>query len=831
MIKPTLFLQDLIKQRTQTPIAAVLVQTATSDGSRAATQTILKRVLSYAISRSEDPSSDTCTLTFADDLANYASFNPGGTHSKLFQPGVLDTKFVVYLGLEGCVFPNRPSIFIPYARELLQKFTGYVEGDGLDDARLMKTKTLQLIDLTKQFRAQVNDTYPHPLFGNQSLPYFDPTYNLNPSGVDGSGNASVWICDGKMFTSSASDFVYGTTHIDPVVYVDTTGGAAPASVATTLAHTFDPKSGTVQFTNPIPAQSVVSMAGNPTYMAPEVIVRKLLLELGNWSPNFLSLDYSGILLPQFNGNSQTIWDCIKIIAAQTCPRFIPWQIFCDENGNMHFYESRIDGPPVKTFLEGHNILSGKYENSSRQLRTVVRGDATVLTSDGSDQPIVSIAYDIQSIDKYGQTEPLTLTAETTQNVRHLSPTSAVSYLNMLTASALVQVSRPILTCTADIWPDETLQPGDKVVVRQSNLGMDKTWIIKQTTESGSAKVNTHQLVLEEFYDTINYLVGIPSGVQGDTSGLSSGAASPPPTLSIIGAVRAGSGAGTRYAMKDGQYSVDGNGDQVIPVWDANDASAMNFDVYLNSLPQAAITPANNGNQWDYSRRPPGYNWLARVDTVTGKTVFYGTVPTGGTGGQGGLPAGTTVYVGPDSVFYSFNHAAPIVAADLMNVWVPPGNTAIPGVGGTSTYAATPVNVFVWSWWYLNLDSALGAGKFYRPIQRVNPSQDGVAVPINASGGRWVYNPWTTGAIPVDGVSTYYGNMVVGQDDYTATPPGFVGANVLGDGTHVGVAYGLPSVSGNTYTGYAKKTRGHFCVFAANSAGQRQFLRVAFDLIL
>ena len=820
--------QDQINQRVQTPVGKLLIQTATPDGSKAATQTLIGNILSYSITRSEDPTSDVAQVTIADDLGNYASTNRTGRFSKLFQPGVIDTKFVLYTGLEGCVFPDRPY-FIQRDRNLLQKFTGFLESDAFVQKQFMLDKTISLIDLTKQFRFPVNDAYPHPLYGDQTLPYFDPTYNLKPLNIDGNGNAVSWQCDGRMFTANATVPVYGSTHLDVAVFVDTTGGNAPASVATTLANTFDLRNGVCTFGAPIPAKSVVSLQGNPTYMAPETMVRKILLELAYWSPNFLALDHSGVLLPQFLGNGKSVWQCLKEIAAYTSPRFIPWQMWADENGYLRFYESRVDGPPVRVFTEGHDIITSSYENTARQLRTVVRADGTVLTSNGSDQPVVSISYDLHNIDKYGQTEPLQITAEATQSVRHLSTTQAISYLNMLTASTLAQVSRPSLAVSAEIWPDTTIQPGDKIAIRDTRIGMDKQFMVKDTVEQVSGKVHRHELKLEEFYDTINYMVGIPAGVQGATSAAAQGAATPPPTLSIIGAVHAGTGIGS-YPLQDGQFVTDPNNDSVLPVWNANDSSAMNFDVYLNSLPQSAVTYPNNGSNYSYSNRPPAYNWIATPNLATGQTVYYGTVPANDTSSSH-LAAGTRVYVGPDNVFYYFNHAPPIVATDKSNVWLPPGNTAPDGIGVTPTYPSQTVTVYLWQWWYLLLDSTLGAGKFYRPIQRVNAAQDGVGVSISTAGGKWVYNPYS-GPPGSNPQSYYYGNVVAGIDDYYQPPAGFVGANVMAETppVNVGVAFG-PNIVGGTYTGYRKFNKGHYCLFACNSVGQRQFMRVPFLLAL
>jgi hypothetical protein len=825
MIAAPVTLQNMIAQRVQTPVCKVMVQTATSDGSRAATQTILPGVLSWSITRNEDPSSNVAQITFADDLGEMTSTNPNGKFAPLFQPGVIDTKFIVYLGLEGNVYPNT-DYFDAHDSVMLQKFTGFVQTDSFQAQQFTNTKTLSLIDLTNQFRFPVNDTYPHPLYGNQTLSYFDPTYNLTPINTNGEGMATEWECVGKMFTTGPTDPIYGSTHINVAVYVDTTGGSTPSGTAMdTSDYTFDNLNGILTLNTAIPATSVVSLAGNPTYMAPEIMVRKILLELANWSPDFLALDVSNILLPQFVGSGQSVWACLALIAAQTSPRFLPWEMWADENGYLNFYETRVDGPPVKTFLEGRNIVTSNYSFDARQLRTVVRADGTVIyPSNGSDQPVVSIAYDLDNINKYGQTEPYEVNSQTTQNVRHLSPTQAVSYLNMLTAAALAQLSRPVLSCQAEIWPDMTLQPGDKIAIKDSSIGMDRQFIITQTQETGQGKIHKEVLQLQEFYDTINYMVGIPAGVNSDAVN-SQGSATAPPTLSIIGAVRAGNGVGT-YPFQNGQYVTDKAGNQVFPIWNAHDPSAMHFDVYLNSLPQNNYSYPNNGQLYTYYNLPPGgYNWTPSTNAA-GQTVYYGVAPSFDIAG---VAPGTNLYVGPDSVFYQFIHAPPIQSTDV-TIWNPPGNQYIAGIGSEPTYEATAVNVYLWQWWYLCLDSTLGAGKFYRPVQRVNVSQDAAAHTISASGGLWVYNSWSAPPGPTSS-SGYYGNVVVGVDNYYYPPPGFVGVDVMGDGVDVGCAFGPTVEAGTSYTGFQKLTTGHYCIFACNDQGQRQFMRIPFYLAL
>jgi hypothetical protein len=336
------------------------------------------------------------------------------------------------------------------------------------------------------------------------------------------------------------------------------------------------------------------------------------------------------------------------------------------------------------------------------------------------------------------------------------------------------------------------------------------------------------------------MMGIPAGVSSDP--LQQGAATSPPTLSIIGAVRAGNGVGT-YPIQDGNFVTDSVGDQVLPVWDARDPSAMHFDVYLNSLPANDYTYPNNGQLYNYNNLPPGgYNWTPSTNSA-GQTVYYGVAPSFDIAG---VAAGTHLYVGPDSVFYQFIHSPPILSTDA-TIWNPPGNEYIAGIGSEPTYEATAVNAYLWQWWYLCLDSqydsTMQTGKFYRPVQRVNSSQDGVANLISASGGLWVHNSWTGPPGP-NSESGYYGNLVIGCDNYYTPPAGAVLTQVMPGDTaqaassipatpaiEVGCAFGSPILAGTTYAGYGKVTKGHYNIFACNDQGQRQFLRIPFQLVL
>jgi hypothetical protein len=259
---------------------------------------------------------------------------------------------------------------------------------------------------------------------------------------------------------------------------------------------------------------------------------------------------------------------------------------------------------------------------------------------------------------------------------------------------------------------------------------------------------------------------------------------------------------------------------------------MHFDVFFNSLPGATASPtaANATPQlYSYTNLPPlSSPWTSETESGSGVKVYY--IPHNTSDGY-------TYYVGPDSIFYRYNHGGGdyhITAGDMNSTWVPSGNTGPVYTGNNQSYSGQAVKTYMWQWWYLCLDSNLGQGKFNRPFMRVNPGQDGAVNNVPATGGLWVPNSWSGPAGPMYDVNFrtgLYGNLVANVSNYTYPPAGFIGADIMNDGHLTGVAFGTQAPNGVTYVDYRKKTKGHYCVLAMNSNGARQFLRIPFWLAL
>ncbi|HXO17300.1 MAG TPA: hypothetical protein VN909_03940 [Candidatus Dormibacteraeota bacterium] len=65
-------------------------------------------------------------------------------------------------------------------------------------------------------------------------------------------------------------------------------------------------------------------------------------------------------------------------------------------------------------------------------------------------------------------------------------------------------------------------------------------------------------------------------------------------------------------------------------------------------------------RYDYTHLPAGYHWRAVYDRTTSTVVFYGRDPL----------TNDTVYVGPDSRFFTFHHLGLIGPRDLARQWDP-----------------------------------------------------------------------------------------------------------------------------------------------------------------
>jgi len=75
---------------------------------------------------------------------------------------------------------------------------------------------------------------------------------------------------------------------------------------------------------------------------------------------------------------------------------------------------------------------------------------------------------------------------------------------------------------------------------------------------------------------------------------------------------------------------------------------------------AALGGCASSFSFDYNHLPKGYHWRTVIDEKTGQLQYYGRDPV----------TGWTVYVGPDSTFYTYNHPGGLRPQDLGSRWTP-----------------------------------------------------------------------------------------------------------------------------------------------------------------
>jgi hypothetical protein len=869
---------DFIRSRVQSPTAFVIAQLPAKLPSNAPagttpvySQMVIDKVTGVQITRSTDRTSDTCSFTLQDDTFDYSSFQTVGNnkYGVMFQPGNINNIFNVYLGFQGQNFTNPQGLSgnsnATYGTNAILRYTGILQTDDNSYATFSNKKTVSLIDMTSRFSFDVYDTFPHPIYGDQTLAFFDPSYNLSND-----GDGVTWNCIGKMFTTDSSSLVYGSTHLDPKIFIDFSCGQNPQNTALGYDHsslntstfiatyfdssgnplwTFDYPNGQIIFTelwitdqmakspptisqlqanytaghkvfavnqignfvvggtvilgrpndphqeqltiasiqtgagtitttkqsqnshsngDPVMGNWVVSMAGNPTYMNPDQMVKLILCTKGGWPEDMVSLDQSHVLIPQYVGQDMAAWDCLKEICDLTCPRFLPWVMYVDLDGVIHFEESMYDAPVVKKFIDSRDFLDLDISFTSQNISTVVRAEGECYTDQGA-QSVTALAFNQKLMQRYGQTEALLLDQHLTYNTRNMTTTQAVGYMNMLCTSVLGQVSEPVMTITADIWPDPTLDINDKIQVHDTDLGIDIDFVITAINETLGPATYGMQITAQQAIYPANYLTGLPSALTYDSLLLP--AVDTIPATSLVKEVRLGTGVG-KYVYLDWNPTRDPTTMQdIIGEWQLG--SEMHFDVFFDAKPTSI-----GDNPYSYKNLPPGPDWVPSQNPQTGDTVYYAVQPSTPIGTPAN--AGWELYVGPDSIFYTFDHSPPIAPADLGSFWLPPGNDHTPGQGtGTKDWTG-----YVWAWWYLCLDGSEGTGKFYRPTMLLRPGGNDPPATFTISGGsgHQLNIPWNSPPGPTnDAHSYYYGNIVAGISNLVPTPPGFFGTQVYRNG--------------------------------------------------
>ena len=91
-------MQAFIRNLVKTPTVFVKVQLPADNGVQLNSQLVFTNVESCSITRTNDFQSDTAKFAFTDNTFSFSSVNPNSRGGAAFHPGLIDNKFIVYLG-------------------------------------------------------------------------------------------------------------------------------------------------------------------------------------------------------------------------------------------------------------------------------------------------------------------------------------------------------------------------------------------------------------------------------------------------------------------------------------------------------------------------------------------------------------------------------------------------------------------------------------------------------------------------------------------------------------------------------------------------------------
>jgi hypothetical protein len=423
------------------------------------------------------------------------------------KPGLVDVKYLIYLGLTSA--DGQRMSATPQGTYLLTGASGAINQGA-------NTLSINGYDISKQFTQTVTGDIPHVLYGNQTDPFgrYDANYNLtNPS-----GDLKTWVCDAKKFMTAPTDnaqftaiykFLFNSVTSAVNVFVGSPGVPSGTAVSAS-AYTWYADTGTVVFNSAQAANAVISIDGVPQAMAPELMIKHLFVDYGQWDPNYLDLQVSNTYLPVYvGGRGSTVWQCASDIAKMTAPRLVPWQIRASEGGAIKFYENRFASTSVETLVDEKDLFNIQWSYTSDNIANVWRATATA----NSGQQLQSYAIDAPSVIKHGQRSVQDVSSNLLGSIAGMNPGTGISFMNMIAASELAQTSKPILELNCDLIPNFLRQVGDRVTIIERSNGLSGPYIYKGLTKSitpgGSAKQSAR---LQKATIGTNYNMGIPSAV-------------------------------------------------------------------------------------------------------------------------------------------------------------------------------------------------------------------------------------------------------------------------------------------------------------------------------
>ncbi len=702
---------------------------------------MLDGVTKVSVQRNEDATADTVDYEIANPDGRYSPIRgqvaPIGSlittdsYPDALRVGSVQWLSIVYLGLRNDDNGDYQASLLPQGTFLLESVGGNVQKGTLQ-------QTAHGFDISYSFDYDVTVNLPHTLFGNQTDPRYDPNYNLsNPS-----GDLKTYVCDAQAFMTALTDnlflvadytLLFGQTASNNSVNVYVGSPTAPASApVSATTYTWYPATGTVVFSSAQASDAIISIDGVPQAMAPEKMLYHLFSDYGHYNPSYFRFQTSNILLPVYTGGTDTVWHIAQIIAGLTAPRGVSWRLRIDEYGYIQFYEDKYATTPTETLVDERDFFSVQYTYSAEKLANVVRASSVA----NNQQPIVSISYDIDSINENGQRSTLKIDSSLLTSTRGAPPLFVKSMLDTLTASTLMDNINPTLQIVATVPANPAREVGDKVTVIEQMNGLSGPYIIKGITRTAQEGKLTEQLRLQKAMLYANYNIGLPAAVTNTPAPGTIGSTGSSASTSINATVTGRTGIldtitiGTTNAFSLGAVVKDSNGTPIIPIisgasWQFgfNIFPTQNYDtaifqcVYLecpNTLTSDDIMVMRAGS------------WVANDGvTIPAATIAagYSQSYTHTTGSQ--LEASETAYLYSNLVFMAHPNILPTgyaaSYADLtylsttgLNI---SGESNYVGLGyGTSytgSYAWLPQNKMNYGWYVVIALNAAGASQMIR----------------------------------------------------------------------------------------------------------------------
>lgn len=741
----------------------------TIDPTKLGSQIILDNVISIRMTNILEPGSDAVDFTIPNTDGRYSPINTSSTFGRYFFPGAVDNKYQIYVGLTD-----------RFKEVIYPRGTFVSEVTKQESRQGQNILTLSCLDQFSLFRGQVYTQVPPRLYGNQQSVQYNPNYNLVASPY----TTFAYQCDAINWMQTAGNTELASDYVPVAVYSSNySGGTTPVPNSGATAYTIDYVNGTVTFVNDPGPGAVISVDARPQAISAENALKHLFNDFGAFSSAFMKFDNSGVMLPVLEiARDRPIMDIATDIISNVNARGVNWQLFFDENGYLNFGEAPIDGPPVRTLIDEHDIISITPEYTARDIKNVIR--ATAQTN--NNQPVVAIAYDVLSISIFGQKPTFDIPPQFLSTVRSLDIGTAMSYLNGLVSSVLFQNSTPVIQTEIQIVPDPTLQVGDPITVIEKKTGINKNFYIKQITTDINGSDYKQTLRLEQLRGTQDLQFGLGANIGAPLAG------NPNAITTQSGLIAQVSLNGTTV-VNNGQPVLDTSLNPVIYNWNGG---ALNISITLASVAGA------NSYVW---------RWMYVAEDAL----------VGGPDGRQIICTGSTAQTGiPSPVWTPYYTTKDVLIA---NSW--------------SMFPHLPAPYDVLN----NVDSPRSR-RYYWPLLRPSDwlSNDGVTA---YSGVTTLNSTWTGGPADNNGSgSQLYGNLRVGINDYFQNiTSGFVGAQLYTTGTvaattlaatstiRYGCDFGTRTAVPLGYAIKRKVTPAYLGILVATTAGTMQFKRICFQL--